>query len=98
LAAAVESFTLAADEVHQAFSHDQVIDHHHHDAFTAQYESMVGEPAHHHASDNFQTSGLVPHFNFISVTTASKALTTLNPQDSPSVFLDGLLRPPRAFA
>jgi hypothetical protein len=32
-AGAFESFNVAVNEVHQVFSHNQAIEHHHHDAF-----------------------------------------------------------------
>ena len=94
--AAVESFSVAANEVHQVFSHDQSIGHHHHDAFAAQADYEATDPAHQHVSDNSQSSALLPHIECFLSTITAEVLITSHPKELPSIFLDTLLRPPRA--
>ena len=94
LAAAFESFNYASDEIHQAFSHDQSIDHHH-DAFATHFDHSGGDVTHQHVTDHFQSSALVPDSDAIPPTSIVESLIAFNPQEPPSVFLDGLLRPPR---
>ncbi|MFY9136458.1 hypothetical protein [Zwartia sp.] len=95
LATAFESFNYASNEVHQAFSHDQSIDHHHHDAFATHFDHGGGDAAHQHVTDHFQSSALVPDSDALPPTSIVELLIAFNPQEPPSVFLDGLLRPPR---
>lgn len=95
LASALEGFNFVSNEVHQAFSHDQSIDHHHHDAFETHFDHSGGDLAHQHVFDNFQSSALVSNSAVFSATVVVESRVTFNPQEPPSVFLDGLLRPPR---
>jgi hypothetical protein len=94
-AAAYESFNVAANEVHQVFSHDHAIDHHHHDAFSAHFDHASVDPAHQHLHDNAQTSALLPVVDAFLVPPISNASLVFYPNAPPFVFLDGLLRPPR---
>lgn len=98
LASALEGFNSASNEVHLAFSHDQSVDHHHHDAFATHFDHSGGDVAHQHVSDNFQSSALVSNSAVLSATAVVESRVTFNPQAPPSVFLDGLLRPPRTLA
>lgn len=95
-AVAVESFSVAANEVHQAFSHTQAIEHHHHDAFETHVSHGTTDPAHQHVTDTFQSSALLPDTELFAIVVMVKVLIAPLPQAPPSVFLDGLLRPPRA--
>lgn len=97
LAAAFESFNYASNEVHQVFSHDQSIDHHHHDSFATHFEHSGGDAAHQHITDHFQFSALVSDSEVIPPLSIVESLIAFNPQEPPSVFLDGLLRPPRVL-
>ena len=93
-AAALESFQVASNEIHQALSHEQAIDHHHHDAWVTYLDHANADPSHQHSTDNFQTSALLDSGDDLTITMASCALSSFHLQESPSVFLDGLLRPP----
>jgi len=95
VATAFERHNVAASKVHQAFSHDLTIAHHHHDAFSTLVDTNFSETAHHHVTDNFPSSALLPDFGQLSVISSIKSITTFNPRLPPTVFLDGLLRPPR---
>jgi hypothetical protein len=95
-AVAVESFSVAANEVHQFFSHQQAIAHHHHDAFETHIDHGTADPTHQHVTDTFQSSALLPHTELFAIVVMVKVLIAPPPQAPPSVFLDGLLRPPRA--
>jgi hypothetical protein len=95
LASVFESFNYASSEVHQAFSHDQSIDHHHHDSFAIHFDHSGGDAAHQHVTDHFQSSALIPDADAILPASILELLTAFNPQEPSSVFLDGLLRPPR---
>lgn len=95
LVSAVEIFTVASDEIHQALSHEQVIDHHHHDAFSTHVDHHNGENGHQHTSDNFQTSALASDLNPFTFLVRTEALRALHPKEPSSVYLEGLLRPPR---
>lgn len=97
-AAALESFQVASNEIHQALSHEQAIEHHHHDAFVTHLDHSNTDPAHQHATDNFQSSALLDSSGDLTIVMASCALSSFHLQKSPSVFLDGLLRPPRPTA
>lgn len=97
-AAAFESFNVASNEVHQALSHEQAIDHHHHDAFLTHLDHSNADPAHQHVTDSFQASALLGSSGDLTVVMASCALSSAPPQEPLSVFLDGLLRPPRPRA
>jgi hypothetical protein len=97
-AAAFESFNVAANEVHQVFSHDHFVDHHHLDAFSADLDHLNGDHAHQHFNDNLQTSALLPFVGaFLAPPNANVPLVS-HPNEPPIVFLDGLLRPPRLKA
>jgi len=96
-AAAFTSFSIAANEVHQAFSHDQAIDHHHHDSFVTHVDHPNSEPAHQHGSDSFPTSALITSNDFLPVNQVTSDLIAFSPKQPLAVFLDGLLRPPRTF-
>lgn len=95
LVSAVEIFTVASDEIHQVLSHEQVVDHHHHDAFSTHADHHNGENGHQHTSDNFQTSALTSDLNAFSFLARTEALRAPHPKEPSSVYLDGLLRPPR---
>jgi uncharacterized surface anchored protein len=96
--AAVEQFTIASNEVHQNFSHDQVIDHHHHDAFAVHFDKNSSNSDHQHTTDNFQNSALLTHFELLTINLAKNVHVTFNPQEPSSTVLDGLLRPPQLLA
>jgi len=95
LATAFESLNYASNEVHQAFSHDQFIDHHHHDALATHFDHSGSDAAHQHVTDHFQSSALVPDSGALPATSIFESLIAFNPQEPSSVILDGLLRPPR---
>ena len=95
LVSAVETFTVASDEVHQALSHEQVVDHHHHDAFSTHVDHYNGENGHQHITDNFQFSALASAPNSFIFLAKTRALRASHPKEPSSVYLDGLLRPPR---
>jgi hypothetical protein len=94
-AAAVESFNVAANEVHQVLSHDQAIDHHHHDAFVTHVNHTNADPTHQHVTDSFQSPDLLMHIGLVSAAMTASVQAAFHPQKPPAVFLDGLLRPPR---
>jgi hypothetical protein len=95
-AVAVESFSVAANEVHHVFSHKQAIEHHHHDAVETHIDHGTADTSHQHVTDTFQSSALLPHTELFAIVMVVKVLIAPYPQAPPSVFLDGLLRPPRA--
>jgi hypothetical protein len=95
-AGAFESFSVAVNEVHQVFSHQQAIAHHHHDAFETHIEHGTADSSHQHVVDTFQSSALLPHTELFAIVRMVKVLIASPPQAPPSVFLDRLLRPPRA--
>jgi hypothetical protein len=95
-AVAVESFSVAINEVHQVFSHKQAIEHHHHDAFETHIDHGSADSTHQHVTDTFQSSALRPHTELFAIVMMVKVLIAPPSQAPPSVFLDGLLRPPRA--
>lgn len=94
-AAAYESFNVSANEIHQALSHEQAIDHHHYDAFVTYLDHSNTDPAHQHVTDNFQSSALLDSSDNLTIVMVACALSGVHPQAPPSVFLDCLLRPPR---
>jgi len=94
-AAAVESFSVVANEVHQIFSHDQAIDHHHHDDFVTHVDHASADPTHQHVTDSFQSPALLTSSVFHSVALTASPQSAFNPQEPPAIFLDGFLRPPR---
>jgi hypothetical protein len=95
-AGAFESFNVAVNEVHQVFSHNQAIEHHHHDAFETHIDHGSTDSTHQHVTDTFQSSALLPHTALFPIVMMVKVLIAPPPQAPPSVFLDGFLRPPRA--
>lgn len=94
-AAAVESFSVVANEIHQIFSHDQAIDHHHHDDFATYVDHANADPAHQHVTDGFQSPALLTSSVLHSVALTASTTIAFNPPEPPAIFLDGLLRPPR---
>lgn len=96
LVSAVETFIVASDEVHQALSHEQLVDHHHHDAFSTHTEHYNGENGHQHTSDNFQTSALASDVKPFAFLARTEILRASPLKEFLSAYLDGLLRPPRA--
>lgn len=97
-AAAFESFSIAANEVHQVFSHNQASDHHHHDAFATHSDHSNADPAHQHVTDTFQLPALLTSSGLLSVARTASNPAAVNPPEPPAVFLAGLLRPPRPTA
>lgn len=97
-AAAYESFNTAANEVHQALSHEHAIDHHHHDAFVTHLDLSNIDSAHQHSTDSFQSSALLASIDLVTTPDTAVSKTVFNPHKLTTVFLDGLLRPPRASA
>jgi hypothetical protein len=95
-AGAFESFSVAVNEIHQVFSHKQAIAHHHHDAFETHIDHGTADSSHQHVTDTFQSSALLSHNELFVIAMMVKVLIAPPPQAPPSVFLDGLLRPPRA--
>jgi hypothetical protein len=79
--------------------HTQDVDHHHHhEDLSLHLETDASAPAHHHASDGVQPTGLEP----VTVSAALHMPTCLPTarieQDRPSADLEGPLRPPQALA
>jgi hypothetical protein len=97
LASAFESFNSASQEFHQAFSHDQSIDHHHHDAFATHFDHGSSDASHQHVSDSFQSMALVSGSDSDSASATSDLRPSLGLKEPPSVFIDGWLRPPRSL-
>lgn len=103
-AAAIESFSVAANEIHQVLSrhqvlpHHQVVDHHHHDAFATPSDQSNVDPTHQHATDSFQSPDLLMSIGLLSAAMTTSVQVAFRPQKPPAVFLDGLLRPPRPRA
>ena len=94
--AAASSFIVVTADVHETFSHHQEFDHHHRDAFVMHYEHSGGdETLHEHITDNLQQSALVADSEASLTIALVMSQAAFNPQESPAVFLDGLLRPPR---
>ncbi|MDN3986824.1 hypothetical protein [Zwartia vadi] len=96
LASAVEVFNVANDEIHQSIAHDQVIDHHHHDAFSTHLDHHNGESGHHHTSDYSQSVGLASESATFACANIADALRVSHAKEPSSVYLDGPLRPPRS--
>ncbi len=97
LTAAASSFLIVTADVHETFSHHQEADHHHQrDAFVTHHaHGGVEETTHEHITDNLQHSALVADSEASLTTALAMAQVAFTPQESPAVFLDGLLRPPR---
>jgi hypothetical protein len=93
--AAIESFSVAANEVHQVLSHQQTVDHHHRDAFATPSDQVNSDSTHQHATDSFQSPDLLMSIGLLSAATTASVQAAFHHQKPPSVFLDGLLRPPR---
>lgn len=97
--AAASSFIAVTADVHETFSHHQEVDHHHDDAFVTHSEHGGGdETLHEHSADNLQQSALVADSEASHTITLVVSQAAFNPPESPAVFLDGLLRPPRELA
>ena len=95
LVAAFESFSVAANEIHQVLSHDEAIDHHHHDAFTTHFDHEATGSSHQHFTDTFQSPALLTSRGLLSAFPTASTPIAFNPLEPPAVFLDGWLRPPR---
>ncbi|MCM0035122.1 MAG: hypothetical protein NBV66_04970 [Burkholderiaceae bacterium] len=93
--AAFESFSVAANEIHQVLSHNEAIDHHHHDAFTTHFDHETADSTHQHFTDSFQSPALLASRGLLSAFPTASPPTAFNPIEPPAVFIDGLLRPPR---
>lgn len=78
--------------------HIQDVDHHHHDDDSLHLEADASAPAHHHASDGVQPSGLEPVTVAAPVRLPPSVPTVRLEQDRPSADLEGPLRPPQALA
>jgi hypothetical protein len=87
-----------AIEVHQVFSQNQEIDHHHHDgSFATHFDHANGETAHQHVTDGFQAFALLAEVDSLSNISSSSVLIAFNSIQPLTIFLDGLLRPPRVL-
>ena len=95
LVSAVGTFIVTTDEIHQSLSHERVLGHHHHDAFSTHVDHHNGEAGHQHTSDHFQTLALSANSYPLALLAISEALGTSPFTEPSSVYLDGLLRPPR---
>ncbi|MDP3227983.1 MAG: hypothetical protein Q8N13_08390 [Acidovorax sp.] len=79
--------------------HVQDIDHHHHDDESLYYSSDSDSLVpHFHVDDGFQPIGLTALFGNSEFVAMPSALPTDPISEPPSVFLDGLLRPPSTTA
>ncbi len=75
--------------------HQQQVDHHHHDDASLHLASDSDGTVHTHVDHGFQSGGLCStavEVAFVVLSSAVPAMPVAEPQ---TVFLDGLLRPPR---
>lgn len=78
--------------------HEQDVDHHHH-ADASLHLTVDGERSFHfHADEGAQPVGLAAFATSAEVLPPTPTLAAEEALEPPSVFLDGLLRPPCAFA
>jgi hypothetical protein len=85
----------ASNDLHVATSHEQVINHHHHDAFSSHSDHSDSSEVHHHTGDSLQSIALVPEMLDPIHITDSEARQRLSLDPPLDIFLDGLLRPPQ---
>ncbi|MDN3988874.1 hypothetical protein [Zwartia vadi] len=85
------------DQIHQVFSHDRALEHHHHQDHSVHFEIDTSELSHQHLQDNFDPSNLTDRFQLLDAVLVERTIRYANSQMHPDIFLDGLLRPPRAL-
>jgi hypothetical protein len=79
--------------------HVQDVDHHHHEDESLHLSSDGDSTApHFHVDDGFQPIGLTALFGDAGFAVLPSGQPHTNPSEPPTVFLDGLLRPPSATA
>ncbi|MDO9025919.1 hypothetical protein [Zwartia sp.] len=89
------SFSSSQNAIHQLYSHDLNIDHHHHDAFSMHLEESNGEAKHQHATDASLTADLAPLASTMIAKPEKQRIAIGNQLVPPDIFLEGPLRPPR---
>jgi hypothetical protein len=97
LSAVGGSMNDSVDQIHQVFSHDRALEHHHHQDHSAHFEIDTSELSHQHLQDNFHPSNLTDRFQLLDAVLMARTIRYANSQMHPDIFLDGLLRPPRAL-
>jgi hypothetical protein len=78
--------------------HTQELEHHHHHDESLHLETDADVPAHHHASDGVQPTGLLANVVSLSTRMSRSVPSVHREQHRPSAEVEGLLRPPRALA
>jgi len=82
------------DQIHQVFSHDRALEHHHHQDHSVHFEIDNSELSHQHLQDNFHPSNLSDRLQLLNTVLVARTIRYSNSQMQPDIFLDGLLRPP----
>lgn len=76
--------------------HQQGMDHHHHDDASLDLSSDSDSSLHFHADNGFQPAELNVLAARFEIPPLDSTPAAVQPNEPPTVFLDGLLRPPRS--
>jgi hypothetical protein len=87
----------AYDDLHVATAHQLALDHHHHGEFSSHFDHDDGADTHVHAVDSFQSFGLIQEGSSDFGIFGGQTQTTLAIARPPTIFLEGLLRPPQTL-
>jgi len=87
----------AYDDLHVATAHQLALDHHHHDEFSSHFDHDDGASSHTHVVDSFQSFGLIEEDSSDFRIFGGQTQPTLAIARPPTIFLEGLLRPPQTL-